>query len=149
MPDQLLRNIYGIDIGFDHVETKDTRTNQMGDDFEYVGEEQALAEELYRLFDLTPKGSFFDDPSYGVDWEWIGRPVELPVMLTLTKLEVMRALKHPSFRDRFKVLRLDCVWTAEQPNAIYLRGILGLFGFEALDAFEFSYRLRSALYGER
>ncbi|MBT9159555.1 MAG: hypothetical protein DDT26_00814 [Dehalococcoidia bacterium] len=147
MNDQLLRSIFGIDISFDHANQRDVRSNQLGHDFEYVTADQALAEELYRLFDLTPVGSFFDDPSYGLDWEWIGRPADPRVMVALTKLAVKRALTHPSFRDRFRVLRLDVSWSVDEPTAIFVKGVLGLFGFEALEGFEFTYRLRGVFNG--
>ncbi|MCD8487904.1 MAG: hypothetical protein LRZ84_14500 [Desertifilum sp.] len=125
-----LESLFGIDIGFDLPTgkaatqgTKDVIANVEDTDYKYVKGIVALSEELQRLFDLTPKGSFIDDPTYGIDWEFIGSPADPRAMCGITKVAVYQALNHPSFRERFRVKALDVRWKPETPNVLYVRGV--------------------------
>lgn len=92
----------------------------------------ALKQELERLFNFTPKGSFIDDPEYGVDLQrLIGTRLDPRVSVADAYLEAKRALEHPSFRDRFRIAFLDTIWIPTQPNVIRILGILEVFGFES------------------
>jgi hypothetical protein len=124
-----LESIYGIDLFFDQG-TKDVPENESETNFQYVSGPQALAQELQRMFDLTPRGAFLDDLTYGIDWP-IGETIVDPrVMIGRVQILVLQALRHPSFNDRFKVRDVKCGWTPKHPTAIYVQGILQLFGYE-------------------
>lgn len=136
-----LESIYGIDIAFDARPgvrgTKDAVPNLADSDFAYVSGPGALAQELQRLFDLTPKGSCIDDPSYGIDWDMIGTPVDPRVTVALAKAAIYQALQHPSFAGRFRVAWLDVQWRQSEPNALRCLGILECFGFEGIEYVRF------------
>ena len=139
-----LEEIYGIDLsfdlGFNFKGVKDVVANQGNNDFDYVAGPLALAQELQRMFDLSPKGSCLgdsEDLSYGIDWDFIGQPNNPEVMTGLVKVAVYQALQHPSFQARFRVAALDTYWQPESPNAISVTGILEVFGFEQIDYVRF------------
>lgn len=91
----------------------------------------ALKQELERLFNFTPKGSFIDDPEYGIDLQkLIGSRIDPRVSVADTYIEAKRALEHPSFRDRFRIAFLDAIWIPTQPNVVRILGILEVFGFD-------------------
>lgn len=131
-----LEQTFGIDLFFDSQfgvrGTKDVGENSTQTDFLYSSGPAALAEELRRLFDLTPRGSFIDDPEYGINWEFIGQPLDPRVAVGLTKIEVLRALEHPSFKSRFRVRWLDAKWKPNEPTVIRVGGLLELYGFEGV-----------------
>lgn len=139
--------IYGLDIGFDVRfgvrGTKDAVVNAQGNDFEYVSGIAALAQELQRLFDLTPRGSFIDDPEYGVDLDFIGTQNDPRITVGLAKVAVLRALQHPSFADRFQVRSLEVTFNPQEDTALRVNGVLEVFGFEGVDLVRFGdYGLR-------
>ena len=131
-----LESTFGIDLAFDVATgvqgTKDVLENNSGDDFAYVGTTEALAQELQRLFDLTPVGSFIDDPTYGIDWGFIGDRNDPRITIPLARVAIMRALEHPSFASRFRVKRLDVWFEPQTPNALWCRGVLEVFGFDGV-----------------
>lgn len=145
-----LETIHGIDISFS-VRTgvqgsKDVLST--GADFRYSPSLVALCEELQRLFDLTPVGSFIDDPTYGIKWN-IGEALDPRVHVALTRLACLRALRHPSFISRFQVKRLDAWWDSESPNAIYVKGTLEVYGFENIQLLNFGpFALKYLLLGQ-
>lgn len=142
-----LEERYGLDISFDAQfglrGTKDVMANQNDTDYRYVAGPVALAEELQRLFDLTPKGSFIDDPGYGIDLDFIGQPNNVGALLILTKIACLNALKHPSFATRFRVAALDVAFDPNEPNALRVVGVLECYGFESVPYWRFGpYMLR-------
>lgn len=146
-----LECLHGVDIAFDVSTgvrgTKDVKFTE--NDFVYSSGPVALAEELQRLFDLTPRGSLIDDPSYGIDWEWIGKQADPDIACAMTRLAVIRALSHPDFRSRFRIHRVDCEWRQEDPNVLRVKGMLEVYGFESIGMFEFGpYALQWLLFGE-
>lgn len=139
--EQRLLDIYGIDLSFDARPgvqgSKDVVANGAGDDFAYVPGPGALAQELQRLFDLTPVGSFIDDPTYGIDWSLIGTAIEPRVATALAKLAIVRALSHPSFEGRCRLTWVDVWWQPSEPNALRCVGVLQCFGFEGIEYVRF------------
>lgn len=138
---QNLELIYGTDISFDVrfgvKGTKDVVANAANTDFKYVVGPEALAEELQRLFDLTPLGSCIDDPSYGIDLDFIGMPLDPEVGAGLARVACLKALEHPSFASRFYVESLDVSWSPNTPNALTVEGALKLYGFEKIPLVRF------------
>lgn len=134
----ILETVYGIDLSFDahfgRRGTKDVVAN--GPDLAWTFGPAALAQELQRLFDLTPRGAFVDDVGYGIDWSAIGSRGLKPA-IAITKLEVIRALQHPSFRDRCKLIYLDVFWRPETPTAIWINGVIELRGFADVPQVQF------------
>lgn len=133
--DRLL-SVFGIDLAFE-VSTgaqgrKDAVETRSGDGLEAVGGPQALAQELQRLFDLTPVASFPDDLGYGIDWSFLGTAINPPVTCALARVAVLKALQHPSFQSRFKVEWVGANWYPHSPDAIYITAVLELFGYEGL-----------------
>ena len=125
-----LENIYGIDLFFDD-RTRDVLEDESETNFRYVSGPQALAQELQRMFDLTPRGAIVDDLAYGIDWP-IGEAITDPrVMVARVQILVLHALKHSSFKDRFKVRDVQCGWTPKYPTTVYVKGILQIFGYES------------------
>ena len=138
-----IESIFGIDIAFDVTTgvqgTKDVLSNgaefpdaSPSTDFRYVSGTVALAQELQRLFDLTPLGSLIDAPEYGIDWSFIGDRNDPRITIPLARVAIRRALEHPSFRDRFRVHSLRVWFDDGTPNALWCRGILEVFGFEGV-----------------
>lgn len=143
--DQVLQEIYGIDLSFDaQFGLQGTKDVLAGDgDFAIVSGPMALAEELQRLFDLTPLGSCIDDPTYGIDLDFIGTAINPPVTCGLVKVAVLNALEHPSFAERFRVADLFVTWNPTSPNAVSVDGVLELYGFESIELVRFGpYALR-------
>jgi phage baseplate assembly protein W len=138
---QNLETIYGIDVSFDVLfglkGTKDVQANEANTDFQYVSGPQALAQELQRLFDLTPLGSCIDDPDYGIDLDFIGTPLDPGVAAGLTRIACLWALNHPSFASRFRVDSLEVSWDPNVPNALSIDGTLQLYGFEEIPLVRF------------
>lgn len=133
---ELLEAIYGIDIAYDNsLRVKDVVGIEGGGDFLYRSGPIALQEELERLFE-TPKGSCVDDPSYGVDWDFIGMAQDPRVTIGLARFAALDALEHPDFSSRFRVSELEATWRPETPDAIYIYGVLECFGFDGV-AFAF------------
>ncbi|GEM_PF-7004385 len=131
---QILESIHGIDLSFDArfgvQGSKDVVPNFAGNDFAYAAGPVSLAQELQRLFDLTPVGSFIDDPTYGINLHpFIGKRLNPPVAIALCKTEVLRALKHPHFLSRFRVRSLNVLWNPEVSRALEVRGVLEVYGF--------------------
>jgi hypothetical protein len=130
---EVLESVFGIDLFFDArfgvKGSKDVASNPEDTDYQYTAGPLALAEELQRLFDLTPLGSCIDDLSYGINLDFIGQPLDPKVACALARVEALRALTHPSFKSRFRVRRLETDWTPDTPNAILIGGILELYGF--------------------
>lgn len=142
-----LEQVYGIDLSFDAQfglqGTKDVRANIVNTDFVYLSGPTALAEELQRLFDLTPKGSCIDDPTYGIDLDFIGTALDPKVVTGLAKTACLEALQHPSFQSRFRVAGLEVTWNASTPDALTVLGVLELSGFEGVEYARFGpYALR-------
>ncbi len=135
--DSTLEAIYGYDIGFDNgTGLVDADANANGTDFNTPMGPLALREELERLF-LTPLGSCIDDPTYGIDIDYlIGTQLDPRVSIGLARLAVLNALSHPSFASRFRIAELEATWTPEYPNAIFIYGVLECFGFSGA-AFQF------------
>lgn len=130
-----LRHRYGIDIAFDAQSCRDAVADDA--DFVYVDGVTALQEELERLFTVTPGGSFIDDGDYGINTDWIGTSQNPEVATTLARVEILRALEHPSFATRFQVRRLEVRWNPQIPNALSVSGVLECFGFEGVPLFSF------------
>lgn len=131
---QRLEDIYGIDLWFDSA-AKDVAENELQTGFKIASGITALAQELQRLFDLTPRGAFLDDLSYGINWP-IGEPIHDPrVMIGRVQILVLRALQHPSFKGRLIVRDIRVVWSPQTPTTIFVRGILQVFGYEDLVKF--------------
>lgn len=130
-----LRRRYGIDIGFDTQHCRDAIAGET--DFEYVEGLVALQEELERLFTITPQGSFIDDPEYGLKMDWIGTSPDPEVATTLARVEIQRALEHPSFATRLSLQYLEVSWDALEPNVLRVNGTIECFGFEGVDLFSF------------
>lgn len=129
--DQRLEETFGTDIGFDATQGEQDVTEEFnGADYNYQIGPQAIREEIERLF-ITPQGSLVDDPDYGIDLAAIiGQQLDPRVMVGLVRFEVKRALEHPSFRTRFRVKQLQAVWLPSAPNAVYVLGVIEIFGFE-------------------
>lgn len=139
--------VYGLDIAFDlgfqPSSRKDIFESPDGDDVATIMGEAALAQELQRMFDLTPIGSFVDDPSYGCDWGVIGTSMmNVQIAIATTRIGVLRALSHPSFKERFKVRSLVCTWNPSEPGTIRVNGVLRLLG-QNTGLYSFGYRLRT------
>lgn len=130
-----LRDRYGIDIGFDAGHCRDVVVGEH--DFEYVEGLVTLQEELERLFSITPQGSFVDDPDYGLNMDWIGTSVNPEVATTLARVEIQRALEHPSFATRMQLKGLEVAWNSTEPNVLRITGTIECFGFEGVDLFSF------------
>jgi hypothetical protein len=130
-----LRDRYGIDIGFDTQHCRDVVTDDA--DFQYAEGLVALQEELERLFTITPQGSFVDDPEYGLNTDWIGTSPNPEVATTLARVEIQRALEHPSFASRMQLRGLEVAWDSTQPNVLTANGVIECFGFEGVDLFSF------------
>lgn len=139
-----LENIYGIDLSFDALRIKDLPADPT--DFQYVSGVQCLAQELQRLFDLTPLGSCIDDPTYGIDWDFIGTPNDPRITVGLAKVAILRGLQHPSFDGRLKVRSLSVEFSPSEPNALRVSGVLDCYGFESVQLARFNaYVIRSGL----
>lgn len=139
-----LQEIYGIDLYFDLgmglKGTKDCVANQDNTDLIYVNGVQALAQEIQRMFDLTPKGSCLgdgEDLAYGIDWDFVGQPNNPDVMVGLVKAVAIQALQHPSFAGRLQVAAMEASYDPTQPNAISLAGVLEVKGFEGIEFWRF------------
>ncbi len=149
MLDSLQRSLeirYGIDLAFDTQKCRDVEVD--GLDFAYARSVECLQEELERLFSLTPQGSFIDDPDYGVNIDWIGTSPNPDVAVTLARVEIQRALEHPSFSTRMQVKSLEVSWQPTEPNALRVTGTIECFGFEGFPIFSFGpYALRYLLDG--
>ena len=128
---QRLEELFGLDIGFDAeiLGTQDATEANSATDLQYPNGAIALKEEIERVF-LTPKGSFVDDPTYGIDLDVIGTQVDSRVTTGLARIAVLDALEHPSFANRFRVAELEVIWAPEVPNALSIFGVLEVFGFE-------------------
>jgi hypothetical protein len=136
-----LESTYGIDLAFDVITgvqgTKDVLDNRQfqadpSNDFRYTRGTEALAQELQRLFDLTPIGSLIDDPGYGIDWGFIGDRNDPTITIPLARVAIRKALEHPSFSSRFRVASLEVWFDVETPNALWSKGILECFGFSGV-----------------
>jgi hypothetical protein len=114
-----------LDYGYSYT-LKDCDERRDRRDIRYTDGAYQLAEELRRLFDFTPKGSLIDDPTYGVDFGFLGTTQDPKVAIALAKLACYNALLHPSFRDRFTIKSLDVQWYPSTPNALYVVGNLEL-----------------------
>lgn len=130
-----LRHRYGIDIGFDTQHCRDVVTDEH--DYEYVEGLVAIQEELERLFTITPQGSFVDDPDYGLNIDWIGTSPDPEVATTLARVEIQRALEHPSFATRITLKGLEVTWRSVEPNVLRVQGTIECFGFEGVSLFSF------------
>lgn len=131
-----IESLFGSDISFDASPgLTDALANTQGTDLAYQVGVLALREEIERLF-MTPKGSLVDDPTYGIDWGLIGTNFDPRVSLGMARLAALNALQHPSFRTRFRVRQLETDWSFQTPNAIYVYGVLEVFGFRGA-AFQF------------
>lgn len=126
-----LEETFGADISFDPSQGEQDVVEEFnGADYNYRIGPLAIKEEIERLF-ITPKGSFVDDPTYGIDLrELIGQQLDPRVVVGLVRFEVKRALEHPSFATRFRVRQLQAVWLPSSPNAVYVLGVIEIFGFE-------------------
>ena len=129
---------HGIDISFDtQFGLKGTKDVVATDsDFVYSFGAVALAEELQRLFDLTPRGSCVDDPEYGIDLDFIGTRNGVAAA-GLARIACLQALRHPSFASRFRVRKLDVIFSPDEPNALRINGVLQVFGFEGIELYRF------------
>ncbi|MBD2019359.1 hypothetical protein H6F43_04070 [Leptolyngbya sp. FACHB-36] len=134
-----LESIFGIDLAFDASlrGSKDVAANVDNTDFLYSPSIVSLKEEIERLFNLTPRGSFLDDPDYGLDLDWIGQPLNPQVAVGLAKVECLRALTHPDFATRFRVRDLAVRWNPTEPNALRIEGLLEVYGFEEVPLVRF------------
>jgi len=131
-----IESLFGSDVSFDASPgLTDVLPNAQNTDFLYQEGVLALREEIERLF-MTPRGSFVDDPTYGIDWQLIGTNFDPRVSLGMARLAALNALRHPSFRTRFRVRQLETDWSFQTPNAIYVYGVLEVFGFRGA-AFQF------------
>jgi phage baseplate assembly protein W len=82
--DSTLEAIYGYDIGFDNG-TGLVDADANATDFNTPMGPLALREELERLF-LTPLGSCIDDPTYGIDIDYlIGTQLDPRVSIGLAR----------------------------------------------------------------
>jgi hypothetical protein len=145
-----LETVHGIDLSFSvHTGVRGSKDVLYTDsDFRYSPSLVALCEELQRLFDLTPIGSFIDDPTYGIDWN-IGEALDPRVHVALTRLACLRALQHPSFKSRLQVKKMDAWWDSNSPNAIFVKGTLEVYGFENIQFLNFGpYALKYLLLGQ-
>jgi phage baseplate assembly protein W len=128
-----LLNIYGLDLSFDPTPgIQEVRSD--AESFLWVAGPTALAEEIQRLFNLTDKGSFVDDPSYGIDLrDLIGTAMDPRILINIVRLRVIEALEHPSFRSRCEVGEVRTWWESEASGAIMVEGSVRCYGFEDLD----------------
>lgn len=125
-----LEETFGLDLGFDATLGQQEVVEAIsGADYNYQQGPLALKEEIERLF-ITPKGSLVDDPTYGIDLDIVGDTLYPPVAIGMARVAVIDALEHPSFRDRFRVEQLEVDWRSETPNALWVYGVLGVYGFE-------------------
>jgi hypothetical protein len=132
----VIESIFGSDIAFDASPgLTDAIASSTETDLAYRVGVLSLREEIERLF-MTPKGSFVDDPTYGIDWGLIGTNFDPRVSLGMARLAALNALQHPSFNTRFRVRQLETDYSFQTPNAIYVYGLLEVFGFSGA-AFQF------------